>query len=541
MNRTSTFTGPVRPMGASPKETAMMSARTAHTRLALAVILALVMGCGDTQAPSSDNPSGAEAVLASLIVSNPASAAHPTASANGAAADAGPVYASLPPGSVPGGERVVIENWRTGAAATAPMAEGGFDPVSITALAGDTLGLRIHVPGDSTDREFIAVVPDRHPPIVVRTDPPPQKRDVPLNAVLLVVFSEPLDPATLTDSAVQLLLGDAPGAGTPAFGDAEHLTVTFTPAAALAPGADYTLHLTQAIADLDGDALEAPVTVGFATVAAPPSSSQLAFVRDGQIHLVNADGTGLVRLSDGPGDADPAWSPDGRRIAFASHRNAATEIYVMDADGSKLVRRTTGAAPSWSPDGQWIVYGSGDLMLMKADADGTSPIRFTDDGGWEAHAAWSPDGTRIAFVSDWVTYDFTADIFIATLTTSQWTRITDNYVGFDGQPCWGLPSLGCDPLTQYFQPAWSPDGQRLAVVTCLYAFTTCDASTVSVMNADGSGLVQLAATSGFAKPTWSPDGQVIAFTRFGSIAWVAVDGTAQGIVVSDGHSPAWRP
>ena len=423
------------------------------------------------------------------------------------------------------------------------MTDGGFDPVAVAAVAGDTLNLRITITGDTGVREFIGVVPPSQPPVVVRTDPPPQKRDVPLNAVLLVVFSEPIDGATLSASAVQLILNGAPVAGTLAFTDATNLVASFTPAAPLAANAEYTLVVTQAITDLDGDALEVPVTVGFATPGAPlPPGTQLAFVRGGQIHLVNADGTGLVRLSDGPGDRDPAWSPDGRRIAFAGTRGApaeSTDIYIMDADGSNLVQRTTdgysNSAPSWSPDGAWIVFarsepgqGSLGVYMMKADDDGTSPTTLIDLPGWDAQPAWSPDGTRIAFVTDWVAYDFTADIFTVTPDGSQRTQLTDGF-GFNGS------------LVQYYQPAWSPDGQRLAVVSCVIGRTMCDAGTIAVMDAGGDGLTALATTAGLASPTWSPDGRTIAFGSDGSIHWVSGGGNARGVILAGGHSPAWRP
>ena len=87
----------------------MMSARTAHIRLTLAAILALVMGCGDAHAPGSDHPSerlNVLHVLSALIVSNPAGvggAPAATAESSGAAADAGIVYVSLPPGAFPAG------------------------------------------------------------------------------------------------------------------------------------------------------------------------------------------------------------------------------------------------------------------------------------------------------------------------------------------------------------------------------------------------------------------------------------------------------
>ena len=78
-------------------------------------------------------------------------------------------------------------------------------------------------------------------------------------------------------------------------------------------------------------------------------------------------GTNPTRLTDGVWDRDPAWSPDGRKIAFSGYPEELNfEIYVMDADGKNQTRLTT-----WSPD----------------------------NFGGDTHPSWSPDGQRIAFVS----------------------------------------------------------------------------------------------------------------------------------------------
>jgi len=243
-------------------------------------------------------------------------------------------------------------------------------------------------------------------------------------------------------------------------------------------------------------------------------------------------------LSDGPEDSNPAWSPDGSRIAFTRKSGGSKNIYIMNADGSNVVRRTNGNStnetPSWSPDGAWIVFagintlvGSTDVYRMKADDDGTSPIILIDRPGYDGQPAWSPDGERIAFASDWVAYDFTSDIFITDVAGSAITQVTAGF-GYGSS------------LVQYYQPAWSPDGQKLAVVTCPLAFVTCSTNTISVLNADGTGLLQLAAAMGNSRPTWSPDAQYIAFGSSGSIHWVKADGNSRGVIVHDGHSPSWQ-
>ena len=128
------------------------------------------------------------------------------------------------------------------------------------------------------------------------------------------------------------------------------------------------------------------------------------------IFVMNADGAQIDRITDFGENWDPAWSPDGTRIAFATHRDFNpynTEIYVMNADGSNLVQLTHNTAidgdPDWSPDGEKIVFTStlgGNYELWVMNADGTDLHRVREGPGLETSGAWSPDGASIAFMSD---------------------------------------------------------------------------------------------------------------------------------------------
>ena len=177
-------------------------------------------------------------------------------------------YIALPPGSAPGGTTATLTNLRTRDSIGVHVAEGGFDPTAIPAAGGDSIRIMVWGPDGLVLPPTIVVVAARRPPIVVRTNPPPRKRDVPLNSRMTVVFSEPIDPATLSDSAIQLRAGSQPITGTIEFRDSNHVTALFIPGAPLNPATTYTLAVSGEIRDLDGDLLEEPVTVEFTTATA---------------------------------------------------------------------------------------------------------------------------------------------------------------------------------------------------------------------------------------------------------------------------------
>ena len=310
----------------------------------------------------------------------------------------------------------------------------------------------------------------------------------------------------------------------------------------------------------------------------------------------------LLRLTDSDDyDGAPAWSPDGRKIAFVSDRDGDRDIYVMDADGSNVERLTNfgaddregirfiGGPPAWSPDGRKIAFDwdldGGALDIFVMDADGSNIERLTDSDTHDSSPKWSPDGRRIAFDSwppplrqaagdretgrdgGWGIYAMNADGSNAERLTSESTQpawspdgrkiafvsdrdgALDIYVmDADGSNVERLTESDIDDVGP---PAWSPDGRRIAFVSY-----RDDGWGISAMNADGSNVERLTSDSGVAnrRPVWSPDGQRIAFVsdRGASSEMFVMGADGSGIecltcaAVDDGEpekhvSPAWSP
>jgi Tol biopolymer transport system component len=113
------------------------------------------------------------------------------------------------------------------------------------------------------------------------------------------------------------------------------------------------------------------------------------------IYSVKPDGSALKQLTSGP-DSGPAWSPDGKRVAFVRYRYASRlgfDLFVMNADGSNQHKLTAGFEPDWSPDGKSIAFDdTGGIEVINPDGAGLHLLL-----GRASRPEWSPDGKKIAY------------------------------------------------------------------------------------------------------------------------------------------------
>lgn len=170
-----------------------------------------------------------------------------------------------------------------------------------------------------------------------------------------------------------------------------------------------------------------------------PNGERVIFTKDKDgLWLMKPDGKSPRRLTKSD-DIDPTWSPDGSKIAFASARNGARQLFVMDADGSNVRQLThmdnMGGRSTWSPDGNKIAfYGGpvGDHNIYILNLDGGGLVQLTS-GGDNLGPSWSPDRNWIAFTSY---RDGNNEIYIIHPDGSGLTRLTNNSIS-DWQPRWG--------------------------------------------------------------------------------------------------------
>ncbi|TKJ28459.1 MAG: hypothetical protein CEE40_11535 [Chloroflexi bacterium B3_Chlor] len=216
--------------------------------------------------------------------------------------------------------------------------------------------------------------------------------------------------------------------------------------------------------------------------------------RDGnwEIYLLDLISWQEYNLTQHPAeDRNPAWSPDGTRIAFESNRDGNWEIYLLEMGSGEVTRVTENlafdGAPAWSPDGRRIAlesYRDGNWEIYLYALDAGQLTRLTDDPAGDYGPAWSPDAEQIAFTS-W--RDGDKEIYAMDAHGSNQRNLT-NFPGDD----------------EY--PAWSPDGQKLAFVSSRDGYAT----EVYLMGTDGDDQTRLTRDDvNDWGPTWSPDGQEV--------------------------------
>jgi len=276
------------------------------------------------------------------------------------------------------------------------------------------------------------------------------------------------------------------------------------------------------------------------------SSNRFDTAISGDIFVMPPIGLPQVQLTTArPDDAQSAWSPDGRRIAFKSRRNGNNELYVMNADGSGQTRLTNSfnvseGQPAWSPDGTRLLYRktpdnpitqNADIWQIDVNPAAPNPRPVLVRTGDERYPSYSPDGTKIVFRGDQDLIDHSGDeeLYVMNADGTDIVQLTHNDV-FDSAP------------------AFSPDGTKIAFESARDSGDPL-ALDIYVMNADGTDVRRLTTDPAHDEgPIFSPDGTKIAFASLRSgqeDIWVMnADGSGQRQLTDDparDESPDWQP
>lgn len=257
-----------------------------------------------------------------------------------------------------------------------------------------------------------------------------------------------------------------------------------------------------------------------------PDGTKIVFAspRDslGDIYVINSDGTNLVRLTITPEyEGEPSFSPDGSKIVFVSERDDNGEIYIMDSNGSNQTRLTYNevydANPSFSPDGSEIIFvreveeeNFCGVKIVIINIDSSKERRLSNTGMRETDPSFSPDGTKILYRSG---HRVLNEIRIMNVGNSQ--------------------SVLVKQIDDCYCPSFSPDGRKI-VFLAHWGSGVQGAREIFSMDVNGSNMKRLTFTDRapivMDSPMFTPDGYRILFLsepeagRHGQICIMNADG-----------------
>jgi TolB protein len=266
-----------------------------------------------------------------------------------------------------------------------------------------------------------------------------------------------------------------------------------------------------------------------------------ASTRDGdaEIFVMDADGTNVIQITHNTvDDHSPDWAPDGRRIVFVREVGSENDdLYIVDTVTGKERAFTTARPwyetdPAWSPNGKWIAFASesplrdgGDVVALRVDGNRSRAIAMQDENSTNVDPTWSPDGKRLAFIEYYDSFDLYSARFCCSNGYKRKTLTSDSFVEF--------------------HPEWSPDGSKI-----LFG-RSVDSSVFKngLYTITPDGKTQTVVFEGplDARPgSWSPSGDAIVFYAQGGAGYdiyrINADGTGltrlTDDLASDQH-PDW--